>query len=104
QTTQPAIASQPDASAPKKGQSMKSMLAKMMSDPEMRKATLSQQRVFFKGTYAGLFKELGLTPDQQEKLLDLITDRQGKMMEASFAMFGEDGADKQAATKSIADL
>jgi hypothetical protein len=102
----PAVASasptpaQPGAKS--KGAGMKEFLAKMMSDPDMKEAMRKQTRVFLQTSYASLFKELGLTPEQTDQLLDMLADRQLKMTESSSALFG-DQANKADAAKAIAD-
>jgi hypothetical protein len=53
--------------------------------------------------YGGLFKDLKLSPEEKDKLKELLTDSQMKNIEAAQGMFGgKDGAAEDA-TKQIAD-
>jgi hypothetical protein len=57
-------------------------IAKMFTDPEMRKTMRSQQMVGIRMMYGDLAKELGLSPQESEQLLELLTDRQMDMAAA----------------------
>ena len=51
-------------------------LAKMFKDPEMRKMMRGQQGVGVRMMYGDLAKELGITPDDANQVMELLTDRQ----------------------------
>lgn len=57
-------------------------VAKMFTDPEMRKTMRTQQLMGIRMLYGDLAKELGLPPQETEQLLELLTDRQMEMMNA----------------------
>jgi hypothetical protein len=57
-------------------------LAKMFTDPEMRKSMRSQQMIGIRMMYGDITKELGLSPQDTEQLLELLTDRQMDMAAA----------------------
>jgi uncharacterized protein YbaA (DUF1428 family) len=61
---------------------------KMFNDPEMKKAMRSQQSFGVRMMYGDLAKELGLTTEEANLVLDLIVDRQ---MAVSSKTFGADG-------------
>ena len=50
----------------------------------------------------GLFKELNLSPAQQDQLTQLFLDQQMKAVENAGALFQADGADKTAAAEALA--
>lgn len=89
--------------APKRGNGLKNFFAKMMNDPEMKEKMRTQTRDFLKGSHAALFKEMGLTPEQSDQLLDLLAERQMKMSESGAALLGSEGGDRQQAAKTIAE-
>ncbi|HUR46389.1 MAG TPA: hypothetical protein VMZ27_10985 [Candidatus Saccharimonadales bacterium] len=80
------------------GNGMGDMLEKMMKDPSMREMVRGQQKEAIKMMYKGLFKELNLTPAEQEKMTALLTDSQMKNIEQARGMFGSktDGAPEDA--------
>ena len=100
-STQPAPVPVQDA-RPKKG-GIKIFLTKMMSDPGMREAMRRQQRAMLPMMYAGVGKDMGLTEEQTEKLMDMLADRQMKMTEAAGAVLGGDASDKQQTAQGMAD-
>lgn len=59
-----------------KGAGFMGGLAAMMEKPEMRDAMRAQQKLMLDMLYGPLFKSLHLTPEAQEKLKDLLVDRQ----------------------------
>jgi hypothetical protein len=67
-----------------KGGFMQTM-AKMFTDPEMKKAMRGQQAMGVRMMYTDLAKELGLNPEEADQVIELLTDRQlamtGKSME-----------------------
>ncbi len=70
------------------GKGMGEMLGKMMKDPAMREVMREQQKAMVSMMYAGLFKDLNLSPDEKEKLKTLLTDAQMKNVEAAQGLFG----------------
>jgi hypothetical protein len=86
------------------GKGMGEMLGKMMKDPAMREMMREQQKAMINLMYAGLFRDLNLSPDEKEKLKDLLTEAQMRNMESAQGLFGakQEGAadDSQ---KQVAD-
>jgi hypothetical protein len=54
---------------------MASMMAKMLKDPEMRKAMAQQQKMGLNMVYGSLFKHLQLTPEQEDKFKEILLDQ-----------------------------
>ena len=69
-------------------------LAEMMKSPEMREMIKTQQRTAIGGmvdkSYAGLFKELNLNPEQTVALKDLIMKKTLDATDMGMAMLGGD--------------
>ena len=87
--------------AKKDGAGFMKGIAKMFKDPEMRKMMRGQQQMGVRMMYGDLAKELGLTPDEANKVIELLTDRQ---MEASAkAMDAMDGSADPARTAASAE-
>ena len=85
-------------------QGMGEMIAKMMKDPDMREMMRGQQKAAINMMYSGLFKELNLSAEEKEKLMDTLTEAQLKQMENAQALFGQDGSGSgEGPTKSIED-
>lgn len=85
------------------GKGMGEMLGKMMKDPAMREMMRDQQKAVIKLMYAGLFKDLNLSPDEKDKLQGILTESQMKNVEFAQGMFGgKDGAAEEA-TRQITD-
>lgn len=76
------------------GKDMGDMLGKMMKDPAMREMMREQQKVAINMMYAGLFKEMKLSPEEKEKFKAILTDAQLKNIENAGGLFGDkkDGA------------
>ena len=85
----------------KKGD-FRDMMAKMMKDPEMKKAIVAQQGALIKKMYGPLFKSLNLSPEETEKFNSLLSAHQLAAMDAGTALMGGDG-DKAEATKNVQD-
>ena len=51
-------------------------VAKMFTDPEMKKAMRGQQGMVVRMMYADLAKELGLSPEEANQLTELLIERQ----------------------------
>jgi hypothetical protein len=69
-------------------------IAKMFTDPEMRKTMRSQQMIGIRMMYGDLAKELGLSPQESEQLLELLTDRQMEMAAAGMQAFDSNNPDQ----------
>jgi len=82
---------------------MGDMLGKMMKDPAMREMMREQQKAMVNMMYGGLFKDLKLSPEEKDKLKELLTDSQMKNMEAAQGMFGGKEGVTEDTTKQIAD-
>ncbi len=63
-------------------------LAKMFKDPQMKEMMRSQQKMMVGQMYGGLYKELGLSPTDEEALKKLLEDRQLALMDAGLAAMG----------------
>src|SRR6185437_8351404 len=72
---------------------MGDLLSKMMDDPNMKKMMRQQQGAMMDMMYGGLFKDLGLTPEETDKFKELLLDRQMKAVEAGGAFMKLQGAD-----------
>jgi hypothetical protein len=79
------------------GKDMGEMLGKMMKDPAMREMMREQQKAAISTMYAGLFKELNLSPQEKDKFKALLTDAQMRNIENAQALLGEknEGEDTQ---------
>jgi hypothetical protein len=80
----------PEATAAEGAKGFMKTMAKMMKDPEMKKAMRAQQAMGMQMMYGDLGKELGITPEQSAQLMEILTDRQLAMSEQSMEMM--DGA------------
>jgi hypothetical protein len=69
-------------------------IAKMFTDPEMRKTMRSQQMVGIRMMYGDLAKELDLSPQDAEQLLEILTDRQMEMAAAGMQAFDRNNPDQ----------
>lgn len=85
------------------GSTMMSGLAKMFTDPEMKKSMRVQQLVGVRMIYGDLAKELGLSPEDSQQFMEILADRQMDLSAAAMAKFGPDGADKDASTQKVTD-
>ena len=77
-------------------------MAEMMKDPDTRQAMHAQQKMGLAMFYGDLAKEIGLTPEEAAKLMDVLADRQIDIMAK---MFAKDGgkADPEAAQQAVTD-
>jgi hypothetical protein len=57
----------------------------MMKDPEYRKARLAQTRMSLPQNYPDLVEELGLTPEEADRLFSLMAENQLEMSDLSMA-------------------
>lgn len=80
-------------------------VAKMLEDPEMKKMIAQQQRAMVDLMYAPLFKELGLSQQDTDKLKELLLAQQMKGVDHATSLFGDkaDARAKADAAKAIAD-
>src|SRR5439155_5964520 len=78
-------------------------LSKMMDDPEMKKMMRQQQAAMLDMMYGGLFKELGLTPEETDRFKELLLDQgmQGIDKASVFLQAGTDQPNKAAAAKEL---
>ena len=71
------------------GKDMGQMLGKMMKDPAMREMMREQQKAAINMMYAGLLKELNLSPEEKDKFKALLTDAQMRTIENAQGLFGD---------------
>jgi len=69
----------------------------------MREMMREQQKAMINMMYGGLFKDLKLSPEEKDKLKELLTDSQMKNIEAAQGMFGGKDGVTEDTTKQIAD-
>ena len=69
------------------------MVQKMFSDPKMKGVMRSTQMMAVKSMYADLAKELGLSPEQANQVIELIGERQMAMTSKGMKMLGGESAD-----------
>jgi regulator of replication initiation timing len=104
-TNEPATAevAKPDERGSGAASWMKSM-AKMFSDPEMKKTVRTQQLMGIRMMYADAIRELGLSREDGDIVLDILADRQMDLSAAAMKQFGGDSAaaDGASATADIA--
>ena len=91
----PADAAAANAPAPVGGGNpqvkMMQAMAKMFTDPEMKKSMKAQQAMGVRMMYGDLFKQLGLSPQDAEQLADILAERQMEMSAAAMSAMGADG-------------
>ena len=75
-------------------------IAKMFKDPEMRKMMRGQQGVGVRMMYGDLAKELGLTPDEANQVMELLTDRQMDASATAMNAMDETGDPSQLAASA----
>jgi hypothetical protein len=75
------------------GKDMSQMLGKMMKDPAMREMMREQQKAAINMMYAGLFKDLNLSPEEKDKFKALLTDAQMRNIENAQGLFGDNKED-----------
>ena len=78
-------------------------LARMMKDPAMKEMMRVQQKAAMKTMYAPMFKELGISGDQQKKLTDLIIEAQMGSMENAGDLFGGNAESKTNAINTVVE-
>jgi hypothetical protein len=84
---------------PKESGNMATVFANMMKDPEARKAMAQQQRMGLNMVYGEMFRRLGLSGDQEEKLKDLLLEQQMNNMEHAGDLFDPNGNRAEAMQK-----
>src|SRR6266568_6071934 len=105
-TTPAASSSGPHPAATNSGKSkgfFGDFLSQMMDDPEMKKMMRQQQAAMMDLMYGGLFKELGLTPEETDKFKELLLEQemQGIDKAGVFLRAGIDQPDKAAAVTEL---
>jgi HAMP domain-containing protein len=76
-----------DQPASEKG-GLGSMLAQLMRDPETRKLIQQQQRLIMDQLYGPLIKQMGLPPEEADKLKELLAENAGKATERASSLLG----------------
>jgi hypothetical protein len=71
------------------GKGMGEMLGKMMKDPAMREMLRDQQKASVNMMYGSLLKEMKLTPEEKDKLKELLVETQMRNVELAQGMFGD---------------
>lgn len=66
-------------------------IAKMFTDPELRKSMRPQQLMGMRMLYADLGKALGLNADETNQLMEILTDRQMALSSQAMAKMAPDG-------------
>ena len=103
-TPAPDSATPASGSGQTKGGLFGDFLSKMLDDPNMKKMMRQQQAAIMDMMYGGLFKELGLTPEETDKFKELLLDSQMKAVDAGgvfIKLLGED-SDKTTAIDELA--
>lgn len=79
------------------------MIGKMMKDPAMREMIREQQKAMVNMMYGGLYKEMNLSPEEKDKLKELLTESQMGKVAAAQGLFGgaQDEATTAAAKKAV---
>ena len=83
------------------GKGMGDMLSKMMKDPAMKEMMRTQQKVMVQKMYGPLLKDLNLPPEQKDKFMELMLDRQMSSIDQAGALFKEGETDKTEAAKAM---
>ena len=78
--------------------------AKMFKDPQMKEMIRAQQKMMVGQMYGSLYKELGLSPTDEEALKKLLEDRQMALMDVGLAAMGESGTDSKQTTEDTKTL
>jgi hypothetical protein len=69
-------------------------VAKMFTDPEMKKAMRGQQGMMVRMMYGDLAKELGLSSEDANQLMELLTERQMGLAAKSMEVMGGGNGDQ----------
>ena len=78
-------------------------IAKMFTDPEMRKTMRSQQMLGIRMMYGDLAKELALSAQESEQLLEVLADRQMDMSAAGMKALDPNNPDSEAEKQRLAE-
>ena len=78
-------------------------LAKMFTDPEMKKSMKAQQSMGIRMMYGDLFKKLGLSPQDTEQLADILADRQMEISGAAMSAMTADGKPDPDQSQKVTD-
>ncbi len=80
------------------------LLNNVMSDPEMKKMIVSQQRMMVGQLYGPLIQKMQLSPGESQAFKDLLTENMAGATEAASSMFSKTGAvDRAEAGRKLAD-
>ena len=82
------------------GKDMREMVSSMMKNPEMRKMMRGQQKAAVELMYAGLFKQLQLTPEEKAEMSELLIEAQMRQVEGSQGLFGDSEGQDPAQTRA----
>ena len=88
-------ASAPEAAAGQPRDFMKG-LAQMFTDPEMKKTMKAQQAIGIRMMYGELFKQLGLSPEENEQIIDILSERQMEISSAAMKAMNAGGKPDEA--------
>lgn len=72
-------------------------IAKMFDDPDMKKMLVQQQRAVMDMMYGPLFKELGLSNEEADRLKELLLAQQMKGVEQAGALFNNQASKEEKA-------
>ncbi len=87
------------AETPGKGSNFLKGIAKMLSDPKMKKAMQAQQAMGIRMIYGDFFKEHPLDPETAQKVSDILAERQMETSAAGIAAMQGGAVDPASAEK-----
>ncbi|MDB6029182.1 MAG: polymerase, sigma-24 subunit, subfamily [Verrucomicrobiales bacterium] len=61
---------------PNAAASLADLMGRMLDDPEQKASRLEEEKMTIKRSHAALFKQLNLTPDQQQKLVNIMAEKE----------------------------
>lgn len=82
---EPAVPADARADGPRTGGGRGNQMAALMNNPDFVRAMALQQKAALDGRYADLFRRLRLSPDQVNRLKDLLVERQSVGMDVMAA-------------------
>ncbi|MEQ1860654.1 MAG: hypothetical protein ABMA13_12030 [Chthoniobacteraceae bacterium] len=88
---------------PADGKQFMKGLAKMFTDPEMKKSMRVQQMVGLRMIYGDLAKELGLSAADAEQLMEMLADRQMDLSASAMGNMDPNAPDRDEKTKKLAE-
>ncbi len=101
--TDPAGAAESRPEAPRGGGGRGNQMAAMLNNPDFVRAMALQQKAALDGRYADLFRRLKLSPDQINRLKDLLVERQSVGMDV-MAAAREQGLDGRNSREQLRTL